>query len=241
MIVISYGIPKSGSTLAFEMAKAILEIDGSPQRRVDDKLLGQTEHGVNFVREWTDDRLGRLLEATRGSWLVVKTHAPPAYLSTDVVLDAIAGGELRIHVVFRDPRDTVVSMVDHGIRARQNNTRGFSTIRGIEDAIAGLSAHMEYFRRWGSYPSLKLAYEEFAFDPSVGPSRIADDLGVAVDPARVWEMVERRFTQRSVARPERYRTELWPDEITRIEQAFPLFLDLVRGRTHVGWFGDTSK
>ena len=94
-------------------------------------------------------------------------------------------------------------------------------------------------RRWGWFPSLKLAYEDFAFDRSAGPRLIGQDLGVTIDPQRVWDIVEDRFTQRNVARPQRYRDELWPDEITRIEAAFPLFLDLVRGKPRVGWFVDT--
>ena len=46
--------------------------------------------------------------------------------------------------------------------------------------------------------------------------------------------MNRRFTQKNVARPNRYATELWPDAAARIERAFPLFLDLVRGKPCAG-------
>jgi hypothetical protein len=43
-------------------------------------------------------------------------------------------------------------------------------------------------------------------------------------------------TRMNAARLDRYQTELWPDEVQRVERAFPLYLDLVRGNECAGWF-----
>jgi hypothetical protein len=235
MIVISYGVEKSGSTLAFEMTKAVLELNGHVQLRLAD---GPVDPGptINEVGPWTDERLARLVECTEGMKIVVRTHNPPYHLSTDRVLEHLGSGDLKIHVVYRDPRDTVVSMLDDAVRARASNERRHSDLFTVEDAIAKLAKRLRALRCWGWLPSLKLVYDDFAFDRVSGPQLIADDLGMTVDPDEVWRIVNSRWTRRNTARPERYRTDLWPDEVARVERAFPLFLELVRGNPCVGWF-----
>jgi hypothetical protein len=190
-------------------------------------------HHVNFVKHWTDERMARLIEATSGARIVVKTHAAPAALSPTAVLGALDSDTVKIHVVYRDPRDTIVSMID---RSRRTRRAVFLEPGGVETAIAGLGSQLEALRQWGGFPSLKLQYERFAFERVTGPQLIADDLGVTADPGEVWEIVSRRFTYKNVARPERYRTDLWPDEVARIERAFPLYLELVRGNPPAAWF-----
>jgi hypothetical protein len=237
VIVVSFGINRSGSTLAFEMAKAVLELNGYPQQRLEDDLVTEGHH-INFIRQWTDAKLARLLEATEGSCLVIKTHGGPFALSPAKVCEALDAGELLIHVVFRDPRDTIVSLLEHDVHQRQRRSDDptWREIRSVDAAIRRVGDRLEALRHWGSYPSLKLQYERFAFDRITGPQLIADDLGLPVDPDEVWEMMRDRFTQRNVGRTRRYKTDLWPAEITRIERAFPLFLELVAGND-LGWFG----
>lgn len=235
MIVISYGITQSGSTLAFEMAKAVLELNGHPQAQLGDDLV-EEGHRVNFVRDLTDERVVRLLDAAKEARIVLKTHRDPPPFAMPAVVDALQSGELRIHVVFRDPRDTIVSMMDQAHRQRRLGNPQFREPQGLEHAVTRLGRQLPTLRRWGSLPSLKLQYERFAFDRSTGPKLIGDDLGVTAELDAVWEIVDSRFTQRNVARPGRYRTDLWPEETARIERAFPLYLDLIRGNPRVGWF-----
>lgn len=236
MIVISYGVMKSGSTLAWEMAKAVLELNGYPQIPILDGLMSERDDHANIGGGWTDEQFLSLVDAARGEKIVIKTHHPPGRLASDLVRELCASGELQIHVVFRRPHDALLSMLDAGFRARRSGAPAFSEIRVLDDAIATISRQLENLRQWGSFPSLKLRYEDFAFDPMAGPSMIAEDLGLRADPTDVWERVNHRFTQKNVARPERYKTELSRDEIERVERAFPLYLDVVNGNPPVGWF-----
>lgn len=237
MIIISYGITMSGSTLAFEMARTILELNGFSQGRLDDQLLGSPERNINFVGNWSDDRLRALIDATKGTRILIKTHGRPRTLAGEALLGHVDAGELGIHVVFRDPRGIVLSMLDAGRMARRAPTaRAFSELRVLDDAIASLGRQLENLREWGSFPSLKLCYEDFADDPTAGPTMIAEDLGLPADAVEVWKCVNHRFTRKNVARPERYKTELSIDEIARVERAFPLFLDVVGGNPPAGWF-----
>lgn len=235
MILISYGITKSGSTLAFEMARAVLELNGFSQDRLGTDLVNDGHH-INFVSGWTDDRLTRLVDAASGSRIAVKTHTDPYDLSTHLVQNLIAAGELRIHVVYRDPRDLILSMLEHAERARTSPTGpAFRGVRTLDQAIERLGVQLHRFRAWGQFPSLKLQYEEFAFDPVAGPTRIAEDFGLPADPERVWEMAREQFTQLNVGVAGRHMTDLSPDDCDRVERAFPLFLELVRGND-LGWF-----
>jgi hypothetical protein len=143
-------------------------------------------------------------------------------------------------VVFRDPSGLVLSMLDDGVRARALHEERHSDIRTVDDAIAQLGPRLRAVQRWGWFPSLKLLYDDFAFDRVRGPRLIADDLGVMVDPDEVWRMLNERPTRKNVGRPHRYNTDLWPDEVARIERAFPMFLELVRGHPCAGWFTDDS-
>ena len=235
MIVVSYGITKAGSSLAFEMAKAVLQQNGFAQERLPGDLVTPGQN-VNFVPSWTDERLQRLVEVTEGRRVVVKTHTSPAALSADLVRRGIEEGHLKIHVVFRDPRDMVVSMLDHGFKARMESEPAFRDVKTIEDAIARVGVQLPRLRAWGELPSLRLQFEHFAFDPTFGPNAIAEDLGVPVDAGAVWNAVRERFTQKNEALPERYKVDLWPHEVDRVEKAFPLYLELIRGHD-LGWFG----
>jgi len=233
MIIISYGITKSGSTLAFEMAKAALELAGHPQDLLADDLV--PGYDINVVMAWSDEALLRLIDAAEGRRVAIKTHGALWGVNLDLVREKIASGDVKVHVVYRDPREMLISMLDHGVRARAGTDVAFRDTWTLDDAIRRLGVQIYWFTHWASLPALRLRYQDFAFDPTFGPRAIADDIGVDVDPARIWEIMNTRFTQKNEAVPDRYKTDLWPDELERIEKAFPLFLELVQGND-LGWF-----
>jgi hypothetical protein len=237
MIVISYGIMKSGSTLAFKMTRAVLEQAGHLQDLLADAAVS---HGgaLNLVMGWSDETIDRLIEKTAGRVLALRTHGALWGVDLGRLRGHIASGDVRIHVVYRDPREIVISMLDHGVRSRGgDNDTSFRDTWTLDHAIRRLGVQVYWFTHWASLPCLELRYQDFAFDPTFGPVSIADDLELDVDPARVWETVNGQFTQKNEARPDRYKTDLWPEELERIERAFPLFLELVRGND-LGWFTD---
>jgi hypothetical protein len=233
MIIISFGVRKSGSTLAFQMARAVLELGGHPQVPLPDDLV-KLGKPFNAIDRWNDDRLDRLVDAAQGTRLAIKTHGAPDQLSTGRLCDHLDAGEVRIHVVFRDPRDTVLSMLDEA-RAKPLKDKP----RTVEEAISRLRAKLGKLRRWGAFSSLKLLYGDFAFDPAFGPELIGRDLGVAADPQAVWSIVNRSKTRKRVARPERYRAEMSEEDAARVAAAFPEYLRLVEDGD-LGWFERTQ-
>ena len=75
MLILCYGITKSGSTLAFELIKGMLESAGHPQVRLSDGSVhpGQV---VNFLEPVDRGTLKRLLAEIGDRWIAVKTHSP---------------------------------------------------------------------------------------------------------------------------------------------------------------------
>jgi len=141
LIVISHGLTKSGSTLAFEMTRAVLCLNGHAQPKLPDGLVTAGHH-INFVHHFDDDRLSRLVEYTRNERIVVKTHGDPSRLTARTVVDCLRRGDLEIQGVVRDRRDTVLSLIDAGVRARTDGTESFSTIQGVDDGIALVRRHL---------------------------------------------------------------------------------------------------
>jgi len=217
MIVVSFGVRKSGSTLAAEMVRAVLELNGFPREVLPESLVRRSDY--NALDRWSDEAMARLVECTRGSAALVKTHGPPDPLTLAALFRHLELGDVKIHLVYRDPRDTVLSMLDE--RAK----RGKSC--ALDEVIDRLRANVRKLRRWGAFPALRLCYDDFAFDRALGPQLLADDLGLSVDPDEVWRLVEQRHTRRNVARPHRHRTEMAPEVAAPIEAAVPDFLSLV--------------
>jgi hypothetical protein len=238
VIVVSQGPTKSGTTLAFEITRAVLESNGCPQRALPDGVV-TAGHQINFVHRWNDDALLALVEETRGERIVVKTHGPPD-LACELVDRLVASGDLRIHVVVRDPRDQVLSMLDAGRAARAEGSASFSQIETIDDALFQVHRQLAWVRAWGSRASLRLVYDRFAFDRTIGPQMIAADLGLVPHVEAVWRTLDDRFTQKNVARPERYRTEMEPAVAARIVAEFPDLIGRVIEERDLSWFDEAQ-
>ena len=226
MIIVSFGLMKSGSTLAYEMARTILELAGEPQEFLGEDLVMPWPQ-LNFVQEWNDESLTALLQATQGRRIVIKTHHSLAPVDASLIRSAVESGDMRVHVTYRDPRDIVLSMLDHGFRARTGTDLAFRDTFTVEDGMWLLAGQLLWIREWLALPSLKLRYEDVVADAAYAPTAIAGDLGVDVDLEEAWRIVSGRFTQQNEGLPERYKSDLWPDEIEKVERAFPLFIDLV--------------
>src|SRR6476661_3839031 len=68
MLVLCYGITKSGSTLTFELIKGVLETSGNPQQRLPDGPVNP-DHRINYVQPLNRKRLKELVSAVGESWI----------------------------------------------------------------------------------------------------------------------------------------------------------------------------
>jgi hypothetical protein len=138
MFVLSVGMPKSGSTLFSWYQKDILQhaypINGQEQlqKLISEKHLNGKGHFVQDVdSRQTLEVLCRLGE-TSGPF-IVKTHtALSEYLQNFLV-----NSQVVTTFIHRDPRDVILSIIDHGIREKLklNGDNFFSQYNSIRETI----------------------------------------------------------------------------------------------------------
>jgi len=213
MIVLSYGMMKSGSTLAFELCKSILTQRKFLQRRLPDGVVFAPMH-INFFNDVTTSILGRALNEVAPSEIIaIKTHSAIAPAEMQFVEKAVAEGVMKVQVNLRDPREMCLSLIDAGASAREKKRQAFSEITSLEEAVPIAERQLAICRNWGSIRgAMYLHYNEVAFDILVAVRRICENLGLemldAGEVQPVLDRVNEAFTQRNKAVKDRYKDDL---------------------------------
>jgi hypothetical protein len=214
MIVLSYGMTKSGSTLAFELCKSVLQQRGFEQRRLPNGVVAQGHH-INFINDVSIPVLRQAMEEVSSTEIIaIKVHAAVHLPAIPFVETAISQGQLKVHVNLRDPREICLSLVDAGVKAREKNRTAFAEIRSLDDAAEVASRQLLVCRRWGSITgALHLFYNEVAFDTSLAVRQMCADFDFPMFNDEELKVVLDRvfndaFTQRNKAVKDRYKDEL---------------------------------
>lgn len=226
MVVFSYGIPKSGSTLAFRIATCVATLGGHWQALAPATLLPAKLHRLNFAEELDPALLPRLVEWAGERIMVVKTHARPGPEWIAAYAALAERGLVRAHVIQRDPRDICLSLLDHGTLARAKGEWAFSEFVALEDAVSAVSRYLDEWAIWAALPNtLPLRYEVCAFRMDEAIDRIKADLGIACRnwPVRLYAG-RIAFTHRNKALPERHRDEMDPETAERLTALFHPYL-----------------
>ena len=224
MIVVTFAGRRAGGVLVFQLLKRALEHAGHPQAKLAPDVV-DAKRDVNLVRRWTDRRLEELLEAARDRVVAIRTGAPPDRLTAGALFHALETGELKIVVVYRDPRSTVASLLHH-------NAGRLREIDDIDAALRALRADLRDLRHWGAFPSLKICHDDLRRDPSFHLQRITDDLGISVDVDAVVDEVigSSSDTSQSGSEP-----DLSAPDRALVEAAVPNYLRLVE-LGDLSWF-----
>ncbi|MEL6209844.1 MAG: hypothetical protein AAFR44_06615 [Pseudomonadota bacterium] len=220
-LIFSYGMLKSGSTLAFHYTSALLDAAGPVQPDLPAEALGAPRR-INYVDDVSPGQLGRLwLEAQRlGHPLVLKTHQRPG----PAVLPLLRDGRASAHACWRDPRDMALSLMDHGARARARGQIPFSEIGTLDDALSSILGQIAAFDAWQDAGALTLDYADIAFDAETTLDRLAAHHSVSRAPIDVAALKQDRFTQFNKGVPCRHRTEMSPEDAARIAAACPAWM-----------------
>jgi len=214
MLYFSYGIRKSGSTLAFELTKGLLEALGHPQERLDIPCFADRKvHFLNQKQTETFDEkmAAQIQDALKpGRILVIKTHGRPSPYLMKMLRDGSILGQANI----RDPRDNTLSLVDAGKRARKRGRGAFMNIDSVESAMAKVKDQMSIYQSWVSQPGiLACTYDEVAFDSEAFLEGVGTQLGYdqsdLPDLIRLANRVKKSaFTQFNKGVPKRHRSDL---------------------------------
>ena len=180
MIVLSAGLPKAGSGLLFNLTNDMLVKSGQQDvRRLKDDFQLQgllKNHNCNIGEpNWAG--LSRLLPLHfRGHRFVVKTHWGP----NRVVRRLMWPGIIRATYVYRDPRDVLLSAMDHGRKLRaEGKSHTFAQCSSVEDTIPIVLQWLKETSGWLHMPTtLSLKYEDLIADPIATMKRMSAFIGI---------------------------------------------------------------
>lgn len=219
MLILVYGVPKSASTFATELARAMVQAIGNDQIAMRETYINSQDK-TGFVADL--DSLGPIDEQLPASaMLVMKTHSP----RNATVERLERAGRLRSIVTYRDPRDAALSAFEAAEKARaeSNTYQRFVELHSLDDAIESTLHHIdEVARDWlHNTRSLKLGYPYLTGSPDAALD-IARALGI--DPEAAMASVKhlvsgkQRVYNFNVGASGRYREHFTPAQLHAVEQ-----------------------
>ena len=137
MFILSIGMPKSGSTLFASYQRALVKksfLQNGQQAFQRMTKEGQIAGIGHFVENFNPPGLlGKLVSLSEAEGpFVVKTHSP---LTPDLN-ELLLAGTIKASYIHRDPRDVVLSAMDHGKRADDNpSTIFFRQYDSVENTL----------------------------------------------------------------------------------------------------------
>lgn len=233
LLYFSYGMTKTGSTLAFQLVRTALDLCGFPQDRVPLDVVNPVLRR-NFVNHISDRQLSELKDQARkrGYPIALKTHMRP----DPGVVEMIQSGEAIAHACYRDPRDMALSMLDHAQKSRETGGEEFAELTNLEQTFTNIRSQHDSLTAWLRLPNvMPLYFEDIAFNTVETARRILKQLKLKIDPVVLAEVVKtQRFTQKNKAVRLRHPTEMDPNVSTSIATEFaPLIDRFINNRDHL--------
>lgn len=137
MLILSVGLPKSGSAWYYNLTNDLIAAGGGHDARVVRQrydLHPIMKFGTCNIQEPTEEKLLRLTSPPVSDFtFAVKTHHPP----TRTIIDLIESGKMKVSYIYRDPRDIAVSVFEESLKFRNQGrlNRGVTSLHTICDAI----------------------------------------------------------------------------------------------------------
>lgn len=232
MIVISAGMPKSGSAWYFHLTNELLVAAGKQDHEVIREKYNLSSVLVNknsLVRMLHFKNIWPLLiPHFGGNTFVVKTHAPPSHSLRWLHKMNI----VKMTYIYRHPFDVVISAIDHGKRNKDHKT--FGQCKDIETTIPFVMGWLDNWEKWIDYPGVFITkYEELVEHTGAELERLAQYLGLNVDTVTVHQIVSKYCDQESLLQNKmkgcvnfnkgiiaRYKELLSEDEIELLSKHF---------------------
>ena len=191
MLIISAGMQKSGSGYLYNLIND-LEVAGG---KTDARAIKQRRRLENIMQQHNNNigplHLTKLLHlwwiSVRENDFVVKTHAPPGPGAK--LLNSM--GMVRIIYCFRDPRDVLLSAIDHGLKSVQEGIDDtFSKMTEFDIALRNVHGWTQVWKDYSSMPRvLMVKYESLLGSPMETLQEIQHFLNIAVTPGQCREIL----------------------------------------------------
>ena len=219
-LFISYGMTRSGSTLAFETEKVILEKYGMSQEKI------MIEGLENWIENYLPEKclsdinfLKKINEKTLANFVVFKTHGA----ANEKLLNFIRKFNIPVTISVRDPKDIAISLLEISKKNRSINETGFIDIISFKDAIKNIEEDLWRLETWRPLIEEGIAkvipYEEIIEEAEILINYLAD---ITSKPklliSDIREITKKRFTQFNVGVAGRGQKSLNQIEIFRVER-----------------------
>ena len=183
MLVISVGLPKSGSALYFNLTNDLLVAAGKQDVRQIKKKFSLEPilkyHNCN-VGDLSWNKIKRLLVIHfLGNSFVVKTHSGPTRLLRVLIYMDI----VKVTCIYRDPRDVLLSAMDHGKRIlNSGENHSFASCSTVDNTIPQVTSWLEKsLTKWMTLKKVLLVkYEDLMAYPIQELDRLADFLRIDI-------------------------------------------------------------
>lgn len=238
MLVICYGMAKSGSTLSFELVRGVLKSAGFAQGKIRAAGLKPRARG-NYLVEVTRETISEIISVVGSDRIIaVKTHQDLPQELFGWFEELNAHRKLQVVTSYRDPRDVSLSLLDAGARARSKGLQGFSNIHDLDDAADLVEKAIRKFRKWSSLQgALRLYYGTFVNTPDDAINAIETALGVLSDHSAVIKHAfEDAFTQKNKAKKNRFEDEMTEAVKAEMHARFEVFIEKVCKDNAEDWF-----
>ncbi len=211
---------RSGSTLAFETEKAILENYGMPQDKIIFKGLENWIENYLPEKYLSDiDSLKKINEKTLNKFVVFKTHGA----ANKKLINFIRKFKIPVTISVRDPKDIIISLLEISKKNRSINETGFINIISFKDALRNIEEDLWRLETWKPLIEEGIAkvipYEETIKDAEIIIQFLAD---LTSKPklliSEIKEITKKRFTQFNVGIAGRGQKSLNLIEIYRVEK-----------------------
>ena len=219
-LLISYGMTRSGSTLAFETKKAILEKYGMPQQKIIFEGLGSWIENYLPEKYLSDiDSLKKINQKTLTNFVVFKTHGA----ANKKLIEFIRKFNIPVTISVRDPKDIIISLLEISKKNRSINETGFINIISFKDALKNVEEDLWRLETWRPLiedgTAKVIPYEDTIKDAEIIIKFLADLTSKPKLLIReIKEITKKRFTQFNIGIAGRGQKSLNYLEIFRVEK-----------------------
>ncbi len=224
-------MPKSGSTLICNLEADLLKLSDRKNGLDNGQHKLQKRFGGRYFEKIGLITLVRLLYLHRkhGSF-VIKIHTGPTWTLRFLINNNIAKATYSI----RDPRDIILSAIDHGHKSRNgtgNPSPFFAKFTDVESSVLKVKRMLKRYYKWGKYGNVHIIkYEDLMQDKYREIKQIIRYLNLAVNEKKLTRLMERyeknKFSSHNFNKGTiyRYKNEMNESELERCNIAFQKFL-----------------